>query len=203
MIEPLIEKYQLKTLLEKLTENLKGIYPVTYQELRGRRRQELFRYALGDERHWVGMEALFEASADVGLQPEFRYNRRRTAKYTVVHAGSLVLTASRVRHPNENPRISCFRNSLAILNRPTLFPPRHHSVEQEHFAVILHGCFDQDPKHLGFLRMVFPGRNMRPLASLDILRYLAKPSVKLETEEERIKRTRVPRLRRIKKIQEE
>lgn len=203
MIKSLIKKSSLQGLLESFTDNLRSMYPLTFQELRGRRRPEVFRYALGDERHWLGMEALYETSKAAGFEPEFKFNLRRTSRYSVVRAGRLVLTSSRVRSPDEKIRISGFRNSLAVLNRPSLFSRHQPTGKEDLFGVIVHGCFEQDLKRLGFLRIVLPATNMRPLASLDILRYLAASPVPLGAEEERIQHVAAPRLRQQRKIEEE
>ncbi|WP_459932188.1 hypothetical protein [Fundidesulfovibrio butyratiphilus] len=203
MVRKLITDNNLLELFATLADNLRSMYPLTFNEVRGRRRPEVLKYALGDERHWAGMEALYEVAKEQGFRSEFRLNKRRTARYSFVCAGNLFLTASRVHHPEESPRVSLFRNSLAILNRPTLFRMMGHSDANDRFAVLVHGCFESHPEQLGFLKLVLPGPKMRPIATLDILRYLAETPSAQSIIEERIKRSVKPRLRKVRKIQEE
>jgi len=204
MIKSLIEESNVQELLFNFSDSLTSVYPVTYRELRGRRRPEFFGYALGDERHWAGMEALYESARTAGYAPEIRFNRNRTTRYTFVRIGRLIMTASRTRYPDERLRFAHFRNAYTGFGRFSLFSKAKQTDKPDLFGVLVHGCFDQDPAQLGFLRIVLPAKgSMKPLASLDVLRYLSETSLPSTIEEERIPRATTPRLRKHKKVQEE
>lgn len=82
--------------------------------------------------------------------------------YTQVRFGTLIITASHVKHPDAVVRSARFRETLA---RPNLQMHLFRSVEEEvaglntYYGILLHGPDIRDPRKPGFAYLAFPSHD--------------------------------------------
>lgn len=110
-------------------------------------------------------EQLFRLRAlDNGL-PAIVQSTRKNASYTLVTAGSIILTASFAHHENEFVRPAHFRDQHSSLNsllaQMELFESTMKAAETGSlYAIVLHGKKSEGTNQ-GFLRLAFPSHDRK------------------------------------------
>jgi hypothetical protein len=129
-------------------------------------------------------------------------NTAKNCRHVRVSSKTIVLTANAVAGPREMVRSAIFRTTLAESNQLFLFPevdtrPKGDSC----YSMILHGPQELEPARVGFIYLVFPSYNSKSYIArcnlVSLLNITLYPSV----EEEKIKDTSFPELKKNISIQ--
>jgi hypothetical protein len=94
-----------------------------------------------------------------GVQPKVELNTARSAYYTLLIAGRVRLTQSRVNDPYRMVRHSLFRSIYAAKAQRDLFRPSQPSpipIDKVLFALLLHDYDKSDKSTPAFVHVVFP-----------------------------------------------
>jgi hypothetical protein len=105
------------------------------------------------EKNWPGVATKYQSD---GVYVSYQLNRRKTAYFTQVSCGRVILTESYVATPETIVRRADFRKTFARSNQPTLFGDDHPPLPADPlYALLIHGE-DNKARHPYFADIVFP-----------------------------------------------
>jgi len=207
MLKRIISEFNLSPFFEKYAQILEKRYLISSQKIRAHRDPSLVREALGHERHWCGMEALYAAAKATGLPSKYLQPRRKTCCYVRVTAGPLLLTANLRPYPTAPLRLSDFRDKLIHDRNHQWLPGCAPDIPRAegYYGVLVHGNLVGDGDRLSFLHLRLPAWEKDiNLDNIDILAHLADERAKVAAyQTEQIAKKATPRLRRHKKVHKE
>lgn len=152
--------------LERLLESLPGIYSEAYQmafadPLLEKPEAE---YLMPHSRRAIFESVVRNAALAGGLRAEALYTLNRTARFTAIQAGELILTVSYECKKGWGVREARFRSDRSALNK-RLAQRRFESMDTPDmlaassgtvYAILLHGADDSDRTKPGYMEFGFP-----------------------------------------------
>lgn len=150
--------------LEVLAAEMRAMYRETYEHA-------LQRYVFPDYVNtgvhydrWMRVDAtvLMNVAQQFSLETLIRPNKARNCPHVEIHAGNVVLTASRVEDKDHPPRPACFRDSLAESNHmwlPGMEPKRPENGR--YYLIAAHMPQEDNLGELGVLRLGAPAKDSK------------------------------------------